>query len=307
MTEEEQLKTYIPKKQVDIILDTDTFNEIDDQYAISYLLANQDRIHIKGFTVAPFYNEALVKDIAEGQKKSKLEIIKILKLTKNDSFIDYIYGGSDQFLQNEHNPINSPAAKFIISESKNYNASNPLYVVGIGAITNIASAILLDPTIVERICVVWLGGSSLGWWINHEYNMFQDFAAVRVVMSSAVPFVQLPAQGVISEFVTTQYELEHWLNGKNKIGTFLYNRTLEVALANTKHKAWSRVIWDVLAVAWLINDDNRFMWGRIENRYLPAYEGNKYEDKPLDLKMYYVHQINRDALMSDLFEKISNL
>lgn len=307
MTEKQQLETYFPKKHVDMILDTDTFNEIDDQYAISYLLANQDRIHIQGFTVAPFYNEALVKDIAEGQEKSRLEIIKILRLSKNEALTDDVYAGSDRFLPDEYTPIVSPAAEFIVSKSKEYNSANPLYVVGIGAITNIASAILLDPTVVERICVVWLGGSSLGWWINREYNMFQDYAAARVVMGSAVPFVHLPAQGVIGEFVTTQYELEHWLNGKNELGTFLFKRTMEVALANTKHKAWSRVIWDVLAVAWLINDDNRFMWGRIENRYLPAYEGNKYEDKPLASKMYYVHEINRDALMSDLFEKITKL
>ena len=28
----------VPDKRVDVVLDTDAFNEIDDQYAISYLL-----------------------------------------------------------------------------------------------------------------------------------------------------------------------------------------------------------------------------------------------------------------------------
>ena len=38
-----------PKGQVDVILDTDAFNEIDDQYAIAYLLACGEKLNIKGF------------------------------------------------------------------------------------------------------------------------------------------------------------------------------------------------------------------------------------------------------------------
>ena len=44
-----------PKGQVDVILDTDAFNEIDDQYAIAYLLACGEKLNIKGFCAAPFY------------------------------------------------------------------------------------------------------------------------------------------------------------------------------------------------------------------------------------------------------------
>lgn len=307
MTENEMLKHYYPKGKVDMVLDTDTYNETDDQYAIAYLLANQDKINIKGFTVAPFCNEALVKDIAEGQEKSRLELLNILKLSGNMQFADKVYSGSTCFLKDEKTPVESAAATYLVEVSKNYNKEKPLYVVGIGAITNIASAILIDPTIVDRICIVWLGGAALGWWINAEYNMYQDYAAARVVMGSSAPFVHIPAHGVVAEFCTSKYELAHWLKDKTPLSNYLYEKCVEVAEKNTKYKAWSRVIWDVVAIAWLINDGNEFMYGRVENRRLPAYEGNKYEEKPLDLKMYYVHQINRDALMTDLFEKILTL
>ena len=56
-----------PEENVDIILDTDTFNELDDQFAIAYLLHYTDRINLKGFTVAPIENKKLVKTISEGQ------------------------------------------------------------------------------------------------------------------------------------------------------------------------------------------------------------------------------------------------
>ena len=37
----------------------------------------------------------------------------------------------------------------------------PLYVVAIGAITNVASALLTEPALAGKIVVVWLGGHAL--------------------------------------------------------------------------------------------------------------------------------------------------
>ena len=76
-------------------------------------------------------------------------------------------------------------------------------MISIGAITNIASAILLNPEITGRIVVVWLGGHALGWPDTEEFNMVQDIAAARIVFGCGVPLVQLPCMGVVSEFATT--------------------------------------------------------------------------------------------------------
>ena len=54
-------------------------------------------------------------------------------------------------------------------------------MVSIGAITNIASAILMNPEIVNRMVVVWLGGHALSWPDTEEFNMVQDIAAARIV------------------------------------------------------------------------------------------------------------------------------
>ena len=55
-------------------------------------------------------------------------------------------------------------------------------MVSIGAITNVASAILLNPEIRERIVVVWLGGHARICADTKEFNMYQDYAATRVVI-----------------------------------------------------------------------------------------------------------------------------
>ena len=46
-----------PKGKVDMVLDTDAYNEIDDQFAISYALFADEKLNVKALYAAPFYNE----------------------------------------------------------------------------------------------------------------------------------------------------------------------------------------------------------------------------------------------------------
>lgn len=36
-----------PQGRIDVVLDTDTFNEVDDQFALAYLLQSEDRLNLK--------------------------------------------------------------------------------------------------------------------------------------------------------------------------------------------------------------------------------------------------------------------
>ena len=57
MTLEQHLKNLrTPDHMVDVVLDTDTYNEIDDQYAIAYMLRASERLNVKGICAAPFFN-----------------------------------------------------------------------------------------------------------------------------------------------------------------------------------------------------------------------------------------------------------
>ena len=69
-------------------------------------------------------------------------------------------------------------------------------------------------------------------------------------------------------------------------------------------KPWTRVIWDVTAVAWLLNDNNRFMRDELRPSPIPEYD-HHYGSDPTRHLIKYVYQINRDALFEDLFEKLS--
>jgi inosine-uridine nucleoside N-ribohydrolase len=197
----------------------------------------------------------------------------------------------------------SDAARDLAERALQYSPENPLYVVAIGAITNVASAILLEPAVAENTVLVWLGGHARHYHDTAEFNMKQDVAAARVVFGCGVPLVQLPCFGVVSEFRLSKPELEYWLIGKNPIADYLAKTTIEHADAYAAGKPWTRVIWDVTAVAWLFNTNDSLMYSRIVPTPMPTYD-NLYEDCANGLPMRYVYYIRRDVLMRDLFEKI---
>ncbi len=62
---------------------------------------------------------------------------------------------------------------------------------------------------------------------------------------------------------------------------------------------------DVVAVAWLLNDDDRFMLSRTIKTQLPTYDLN-YEEKPIEKFMQYVYFVKRDALIEDMFKKLKD-
>ena len=285
----------VPRRAADAVLDTDTFNEIDDQFALAYFMRSPERITPRAIYAAPFFNSHSSSP-EDGMEKSYDEILNILSLCGRDDFIPNVFKGSKNYLPDEKTASASPAASDLAARAMNYTPDNPLYVLAIGAITNIASAILLNPEIISRIVVVWLGGNShdICW---PEFNMMQDIAAARVIFNSTVPFVQLPCCGVVSHLTTTGPELRFHLEGKSKIGDYLCKLTCK-EVGDTGH-VWSRVIWDISVVAWMLG----LAADRVTAAPLPSYD-NGYVFNGSRHFMKYVYWLNRDEVFKDLFAKL---
>lgn len=301
LTMEQRLKNLeIPTGPVDMVLDTDAYNEIDDQFAISYALHATEKLNVLALYAAPFFNNRS-NSPADGMERSYQEILKLLRLSKLEC---PVYRGSDRYLSDEQTPVASDAAKHLTELAMRYSPEKPLYVVAIGAITNVASALLMKPEIADNIVVVWLGGNALEWHDNIEFNIRQDVASARVVFASGAPLVMLPCLGVVSAFTSTEPELTYWLKGKNDLCDYLVQHTVEAANEYAKGRVWSRVIWDVTTVGWLLNDGRRFMLDKLIPTPIPEYD-HHYAQDPRRPLCRYVYHINRDALMGDLFAHIS--
>ena len=293
-----------PKGKIDVVLDTDAYNEIDDQFAISYMLTYPEKLNVRGITAAPFLNEKSSSP-ADGMEKSYDEILKLLKLARKEGMADIVYKGSTEYLPDEKTPVDSPAARFLAELANEYSPERPLYIAAIGAITNVASAFLMNPAMAENCVVVWLGGNAESSpWQASEFNMMQDIAAARVIFGSGVPLVMLPCMGVVNVFATCRWELEHFLSGRGPLCDYLAKNTIQEAERVSAWKAWTRPIWDVTAIAWLVDENNMFMLEEKRPRFMPTYD-KKYEYDRERGEFVYVYHIYRDALFTDLFGRLT--
>lgn len=279
-----------------IILDTDTFNEIDDQFALAYAMLSPDRIKLLSVNAAPFLNSRSTSP-ADGMMKSYNEIRRIMSLVDPEADIPY-YKGSETFLVDKNVPVESEAADNIINTVM--NSSETVYIVAIGAITNVASAIIKCPALAERAVVIWLGGHALTYKDTKEFNLYQDVMSAQVVFDSGIPLIQIPCAGMCTEFVTTIPELEYYLRGKNELCDYL----VDIVRSYTKKPyAWSKVIWDVTAVAVLVRPE-AFRYSMLPRPYV-TLEGRYAFDGERE-PYIYVNKLSRDPIYADLFTKLSN-
>ena len=144
------------KEKINVILDTDTNNSWDDQFALSYMIKSQDVFDIEAITVAPYSHIEQNESVKEGQEKSYNEILKICKWLKFDT-TNRVFKGSEDYICNGYEENNDAVNKIIETALKN----NKTHIMAIGAITNIALAIKKEPQIINKIEVIWLGGHSL--------------------------------------------------------------------------------------------------------------------------------------------------
>jgi inosine-uridine nucleoside N-ribohydrolase len=282
-----------------MVLDTDTYNEVDDQFALVYALLSEDKVELEAVYAAPFHNSRSTGP-GDGMEKSYQEILRILDLMghRGDGFA---FRGSDDYLQNVETPHRSEAALDLIERAMNSDDDNPLYVVPVGCITNIASAILLQPRIIGKIVVVWLGGNAIYWHSQREFNLRQDVLAARVVLDSGVPFVIMPCRPVVSHLHTTIPELGKYLEGRNQISDYLFNIVVEYSRGRA---AYSKVLWDVTAVAWLV--EPKWINTNIVHSPILTDQVTYSKDESRHL-MRMATSLNRDAIFADLFKKLGEL
>ncbi|MGE9289773.1 MAG: nucleoside hydrolase, partial [Puniceicoccales bacterium] len=237
----------LPTGCVRAVLDTDAYNEIDDQFAIVYSVLAPDRIDLEAVYAAPFLNKRSTS-AADGMEKSYEEIERVLGLLGAVERIP-AFRGAEAFLQDSPEPVVTPAVEDLIARARD-REKGPLYVMAIGAITNVATALLLAPDIAENVVVIWLGGHAEYWADNHEFNFIQDVVAVRAVLESEATLFRVPCVPVADHLMTTPFEMEHYLKGKGDLADYLWS----IFRDYREHDgAWAKVIWDIAVVGWLVD------------------------------------------------------
>ncbi|MEM7335767.1 MAG: nucleoside hydrolase [Chloroflexota bacterium] len=301
-----------PKGKVRMVLDTDTYNEIDDQFAVVHALLSPEKLTVEAIYAAPFFNDRSTS-ARDGMEKSYDEILRLLD--RLDRSADgFAYYGSTDFLEDVAQPGQSEAVIDLINRAM--ASTEPLYVVAIGALTNIASALLIEPKIIEKIVVVWLGGQALHWPHATEFNLAGDVMASRVVLDCGVPLHLIPCGGVTTHLRSTVSEIERYVQGQGAIGDFLAET---FKAYSDDHFGWSKEIWDVVAIAYLINAD--WVPSQVVASPIIAQRGagkvemdvrTIWDERPLtwsfDSSRHLIrceYYVERDPIFRDLFSKLA--
>lgn len=287
-----------PQGKVRAVIDSDTFNEIDDQFAIVQALLSPDRLAVEAIYAAPFHNSHS-SGPGDGMAQSYDEILRLLERL-NLSPDGLVHRGATEFIGAARKPIRSAATLDLIARARSSSTEEPLYVIAIAAITNIASALMLAPDIAEKIVVVWLGGHALWWPDTREFNLKQDIPAAQHLFDCGVPLVLIPCMGVISHLHSSVPEIDAHVAPHGQIGAFLAERFRGYS---REHLGFSKEIWDMAAVAWLIDED----W--LPSDLIPApiltSEGTWSFDASRPL-IRCVRHVKRDPILRDFFQKLQS-
>ncbi len=343
----------LPSGPVRMLLDTDTANEIDDQFALAWALLSPDQIEIEGVTAEPFsfqhhrpellrahevmqtgqaetpqdidlvaaYRswveglESVGTDPAdvpfvppdEGMELSYQEILTVYEKLGADP-AGKVFRGTPGYLESVENPPRNPAVEHIIERAL-ASHDKPLYVVAIGAVTNIAAALLLAPEIRRNMVVVWTSAYPSNSHLCNapSLNLVQDKLASQIIFESGCAHVYLPGFHVGAQLSLSLPEMEQWVRGKGAIGDYLYHLYThnpihaQRGITGIEWRTW--IIWDVINIAWLLNPD----WVPTDLRPAPVLDDELFWQHPDGRHlMREAHGINRDAIFRDFYLKLES-
>jgi len=284
------------REKINVILDTDTYIECDDQFAIAYMLKSQDIFNVEAITVAPYSHKTPVVSVKEGQENSYNEILKICKWLDFDT-TNKVFKGAEDYICNGYDKNNDAVNKIIEVALKN----DKTYIMAIGAITNVALAIKKAPEIIGKIEVIWLGGHSLLQDNNQEFNFRQDVNAVRIVFESKVKLTIVPCKNVASNLRTSVYELNYYLKDKSELCNYLIDRFYNDGYHGIQER---RIIWDISVIAYLVNK-NWFISKEISCPNIN--EDTSYELTNNRHLITMVNYIDVNKVYIDLFKKLGDI
>jgi purine nucleosidase len=179
-----------------VIIDNDFSGDPDDLFQLAHHVLSPS-VQIP-FVIGSHLSPGDHLDPSDRQADNAAEIARdLLGLLRSDI---PVLAGSNVGLTEARTPLASAAAEAIVREAMREDTDLPLFVALGAGMTELASAVLLEPRIADRLTAVWIGGPEHpGLAIQFpvagrvEYNLAIDIPAAQVVFNdSAIPLWQVP-------------------------------------------------------------------------------------------------------------------
>jgi inosine-uridine nucleoside N-ribohydrolase len=165
------------------------------------------------------------------------ELLEVMGLTGTVP----VFQGANNGLLDPLVPIRSDAVDALITEAMR-DDELPLFLVCGAGLTDLASALLLEPRIADRMTVVWIGGQEYPdlaapppGAVGTEYNLKIDITAgITVFNHSRARLWQVP-RDAYRQALVSQAELLTRVKPCGALGTFLYDAIQAVVVMAAGH------------------------------------------------------------------------
>lgn len=280
------------EKKIRVILNTDAKNEVDDQFAIVQTVLTQS-FDLRGIIAAHFGTGKSVTSMQDSYD----EIMYLLKLMNLEEEV-VVKKGAAVALENETDAQVSEGSRLILEEAEKDEGT--LYVAFLGPLTDMASAILENPGIVEKdIKVIWIGG---GNYPNggREYNLNNDINAANVVFKSGIEVWQIP-RNVYRMVPVSFAELYSRVYPYGELGKYLTENVISFNNAGDKRPIEYRVLGDSPAVGVMMYEDCG-EWNMVKKPTFNADCTYNYEGDYGTIRAY--ENMNDRFIMEDFYAKL---
>lgn len=291
-------KLLIPKippknERMKILIVSDATNEIDDIWAIALALLSPERFDIVGF-VGSNYDHTSDAIGPKSIGKSVNEIHTILeKAGMKDKYP--VYAGAHP-MQYEFAASGSEGADFIVKKALESTPEKPLWIIGLGSCTDLASAYLQMPSIKDRVIMFWHARTEETWpYRAHNYNVKGDMHAARMLFHSPVPLVLFDTGTHLS--AGTLEETEKNVKPYGELGEYMYNYRLR----NDYFRSVTKGYFDLGDIAVLVDPDLGTWEETRCPTVTPYMDYNFYQDNGMLLRCKY---IDRDKTFQLLYDKL---
>ena len=271
-----------------VIIDADTSNEVDDAYAIVRALLDPG-LEVIGLASAQWQSSHWATPTTM-EDSQRLNEVLLAFLGRHDvkrprGAAARLYDWGEDLAQH------SAAAHYLIQQARQTPAGEKLTVIVLGAWTNLASALLIDPSIVPRLRVFLLGttyDAGRGVWTKLDFNCINDPRAVHVVLDADGLETHVMPHSTAAAMAFTMAEVDARLAGKPEPLDFLAQRWKQ----HVDGARRERVIWDLALVGAVVRPD---LATEVDARTPP-------ENRPRTVRVYTA--VDGAAIKRDFFEVV---
>ena len=272
-----------------VIIDADTGNEIDDMPAI-VLALKSDKVDVLAVTAAQWNRvEVCGRQTMDESWVLNNRILQHLEMKHIPSLKgSELAVGQGQHWGSKTGTAFNEASDFIIKKAMEMPEGEKLIVIVTGSATNVASAIISEPKVIDKIAVYFIGTTynfNRQAFSKNEFNVRSDLNAVETLFNTENLELHVMPANICTNLKVSQNDIDTRLKSKEGIEGMLKELWVKV---NKEGIDWT--MWDFAIVQAVINPQ----WAK-EILVKTPPENNQRE-------VYIYNYINAEAMMEDFWK-----